>query len=124
MIKQAWDSIKIQPLLHIKGIKIQSSMKIRNPLKGEDKKMKREPLNIFFNKKAHPPKGKGNSMIIMNRPNRYQHIFLGNFYSCNKFGHKAVHCKAYRKYKPKNVQRYNNNNNDREKINYNSLSPL
>jgi hypothetical protein len=41
-----------------------------------------------------------------------------------QFGHKVVHCKAYRKYKPKNVQRYKNNKNDIEKRNYNSFSPL
>ena len=63
-------------------------------------------------------------MIRRTPPNRYQHIFLGYFYSCNNFGHKVVHCKAYRKYKPRTIQRYENNKNDVEKINYNSFSPL
>ena len=29
--------------------------------------------------------------------NKYQHIFLGHCYSCNKFGHKALKCKVYGK---------------------------
>ena len=28
-------------------------------------------------------------------PSRYQHIFHGYFYSCGKFGHKAVECRMY-----------------------------
>jgi hypothetical protein len=57
-------------------------------------------------------------------PNRYRHIFLGYFYSCNNFGHKVVHCISYRKYNPKNFQRYKKNKNNVEKRNYNSFSPL
>ena len=30
-------------------------------------------------------------------PSRYQQIFLGHLYSYNKFGHKALNCKAYGK---------------------------
>jgi hypothetical protein len=65
---------------------------LRNPLKREDNKMKMAPLKIVFNKKAPPPKGKGNTVIrrmvsegkgntVIRRtpPNRYQHIFLGYF---------------------------------------------
>jgi hypothetical protein len=89
---------------------------LRNHLKGEDNKMNMEPLKTIFNKKAPHPKGKGNTVIKRIPPNRYQHIFLGYCYSCNNFGHKAVQCKAYRNYKPRNVQRYKNNKNDVEKI--------
>ena len=28
-------------------------------------------------------------------PSRYQHIFYGYYYSCGKFGHKAVECRTY-----------------------------
>jgi hypothetical protein len=110
---------------------------LRNPLKIKYNKMKMEPLNIVFNKKAPHPKGKGNTMIIRmvsegkentiirrTPPNRYQHIFLGYFYSCNNFGHKEIHCKDYKNYKPRNVQRYKNNKNVVEKRNHNSFSPL
>jgi hypothetical protein len=97
---------------------------LRSSLKREDNKIKMAPLNTGFNKQAPPPKGKGNTMIRRNPPNRYQHIFLGYFYSCNNFGHKEVHCKAYRNYKSRNFQRYNNNKNDVGKRNYNSFSPL
>ena len=29
----------------------------------------------------------------------YQHIFLGHCYSCNKFGHKSLNCRAYGKFR-------------------------
>jgi hypothetical protein len=91
--------------------------------------MKMIPLKIVPNKqKSTPPTEekdeKKNTITRKNSPNIYQHIFLGYCYSFHNFGHKAVHCKDYRKYKPKNVQRYKNNKNDIEKINYNSFSPL
>jgi hypothetical protein len=57
-----------------------------------------------------------------NPSNRYQYIFLGYCYSCNNFGHKEVHCKAYRRHNPKNVQRSQKFNTN--KRNYNSFSPL
>jgi hypothetical protein len=60
-------------------------------------------------------------------PKRYQYLFLGYCFSCNNFGHKALHCRAYGKYNHKNVQRYgykNKNNNNQENKKYNSLSPL
>jgi hypothetical protein len=92
--------------------------------------MKMAPLKIVLIKEStslqKKKKTNGRIMTVIRRtpPNRYQHIFLGYCYSCNNFGHKAVHCKAYRKYNPRNVQRYKNNKNDVEKINYNSFSPL
>jgi hypothetical protein len=62
-------------------------------------------------------------------PKRYQHHFLGYYFSCNNFGHKAIHFRVYGKNNHKNVQRYGyknnkNNNNNQEDRNYNSLSPL
>ena len=38
--------------------------------------------------------------VIPRRPmkNRYQHIFFGNCYSCNKFGHKAQNFRANGKF--------------------------
>jgi hypothetical protein len=87
------------------------------------------PLKSVPNKqKSTPPtkekEDKKNTVTRRTPPNRYQHIFLGYCYSCNNFGHKAVHCKSYRKYNPKNVQRYKKNKNNAEKRNYNSFSPL
>jgi hypothetical protein len=67
---------------------------------------------------------KKNTVTRRTPPNIYQHIFLGYFYSCNNFGHKEIHCKAYRKYNAKNVQRYKKNKNNAEKRNYNSFYPL
>ena len=36
-----------------------------------------------------------------NRPMtyRYQQIFFGHCYSCNNFGHKALNCKSYEKFR-------------------------
>ena len=41
-----------------------------------------------------------------------------------KIGHKAIHCRVYRKYNPINVQRYENNKNNAERRNNKSFSPL
>jgi hypothetical protein len=65
-----------------------------------------------------------NRIIRRNPSNINQYIFLGYCYSCKNFGHKAIHCKAYRKYNPRNVQRYENNKDNAERRNYNSFSPL
>jgi hypothetical protein len=35
--------------------------------------------------------------------NMYEYLFLGNYFSCNNFGHKEIDCKAY----PRNDQRGN-----------------
>jgi hypothetical protein len=67
---------------------------------------------------------KKNRIIKRNPSNKNQHIFLGFCYSYNNFGHKAIHCKAYRKSNLRNVQRYENNKNNAERRNYNSFSPL
>jgi hypothetical protein len=65
-----------------------------------------------------------NTITRKTPPKRHQNIFLGYCFSCNNFGHKAVHCKAYGRYNLRNVQRYKNNKNNTEKRNYNSFSPL
>ena len=61
-------------------------------------------------------------------PKRYQHLFLGYYFSCNNFGHKELNFRSYGKYNYKNVQIYgyknNKNNNNQENRNYNSFSPL
>jgi hypothetical protein len=67
---------------------------------------------------------KNNRIIKRNPSNINRYFFLGYFYSCNNFGHEVVHCKYYRKYNPRNVQRYENNKNNAKRRNYNSLSPL
>jgi len=84
---------------------------LRRSLKREDNKGMMVPLkSVPTKQKSTPPtkdkEDKKNTVTRRTPPNRYQHIFLGYCYSCNSFGRKAVHCKAYRKCNPKNVQRY------------------
>jgi hypothetical protein len=85
------------------------------------------PLKIVPHKQksTFPTKVKNdkkNTITRRNPPNKY--LFIGYCYSCNNFGHKAVHCKAYGQYNNRNVQRYKNNRYNTEKRNYNSFSPL
>jgi hypothetical protein len=63
-----------------------------------------------------------NTSTKRNPPNKY--LFIGYCYSCNNFGHKAIHCKAYGQYNNINVQIYKNNRYNTEKRNYNSFTPL
>ena len=35
--------------------------------------------------------------MVPKRPNRHLRIFLGHCYTCNKFGHKSLNCRAYGK---------------------------
>jgi len=39
-----------------------------------------------------------NNFIRLSYTPRYENIFLGNFYSCNIFGHKKIHCKFNTRY--------------------------
>jgi len=99
-VKQKTDK---QPINYVDALRI--------PLKREDNKEKMVPLKIVPNKhKSTPPtkekEDKKNIVAKRTPANRYQHIFLRYFYSCNNFGHKRIHCKSYRKYNPKSVQRY------------------
>jgi hypothetical protein len=64
-----------------------------------------------------------------NSPKRYQHLFLGYCFSCNNFGHKALHCRTYGKKNHKNVLKDMIIRTTRiiiikENRNYNSFSPL
>ena len=66
--------------------------------------------------------------------NRYQHMFLGYYFSCNNFGHKEKNCKAYvrddhmRSRRVYNIPKDNHANKKTRKShgdrNYNSLYPL
>jgi hypothetical protein len=102
---------------------------LKNSIRREENKTSIIPLKTVPNKQisALPTKEKDdkkNRIIIRNPSNINQYIFLGYLYSYNNFGHKAIHCKAYRKYNPRNVQRYENNKNNVERRNYNSFSRL
>jgi hypothetical protein len=100
---------------------------LKGSLRREDNKEKMIPLKIVphKHKSTFPTKVKNdrkNTITRRNPPNKY--LFIGYCYSCNNFGHKAVHCKAYGQYNNINVQRYKNNRYNTEKRNYNSFSPL
>jgi hypothetical protein len=102
---------------------------LKNSIRREENKARTIPLKTVPNKQKYalPTKEKDdkkNRIIRRNPSNINQYIFLGYCYSCNNYGHKAVHCKSYRKYNPRNVQRYENNKNNAERRNYNSFSPL
>jgi hypothetical protein len=102
---------------------------LEKSIRREENKTKIIPLKIVPNKQkcALPTKEKDekkNRIIRRNPSNRNQYIFFGYCYLCNNFAHKAIHCKAYRKYNPRNVQRYENNKNNAKRINYNFFSPL
>ena len=53
--------------------------------------------------------------MVPKRPSRYMQIFLGHYYSCNNFGHKALNCRAngkvheYKKKLSSNRLKRNNN---------------
>ena len=52
-------------------------------------------------KKSSPSsydKNRTNELSKIPMTNRYQHIFLGHCYACNNFGHKALNCRALRKF--------------------------
>ena len=56
------------------------------------------PVKKEESKKAAPnSQDKNKNNMVPKRPNRYLQIFLGNCYSCNKFGHKALDYIAYGK---------------------------
>jgi hypothetical protein len=100
---------------------------LKGSLRREDNKEKMIPLKTVphKHKSTLPTKvkdDKKNTITRRNPPNKY--LFIGYCYSCNNFGHKAVHCKVYGQYNHRNVQRYKNNKYNTEKRNYNSFSPL
>ena len=66
-------------------------------------------------KKAYQPRND-----YQNKP---PHIFLGYFYACSNFGHKAINCRAYKK-KKLTTRNYKNTPVQTRDINYNPFSPL
>jgi hypothetical protein len=82
------------------------------------------PLNTVPHKQksTFPTKVKNDRKKTITRRNTPKHLFIGYYYSCNNFGHKAIHCKAYGQYI--HIQRYKNNKDMTKKRNYNSFSPL
>jgi hypothetical protein len=99
---------------------------LKGSLRREDNKENMIPLNIVphKHKSTFPTKVKNDRKKTITRRNTPKHLFIGYCYSCNNFGHKAVHCKAYGQYNRRNIQRYKNNKYMTEKRNYNSFSPL
>jgi hypothetical protein len=99
---------------------------LKNSLRKEDNKENVIPLRTITHKHKLilPTRVKYDKKNTIIRKNPPKYIFIGYCYSCNNFGHKAVHCKAYGKYNRGNVQRYKNNRYNTEKRNYNSFSPL
>jgi hypothetical protein len=104
------------------------AVSLQSSFKKEERKIK---IDSNQHKSALPSKEneyRKNTTTRRTPPKRYQHLFLGYCFSCNNFGHKALHCRAYGQYNHKNVQRYgyknNKNNNNQENKNYNSFSPL
>jgi hypothetical protein len=100
---------------------------LKGSLRREDNKVNMIPLNTISHKQksTFPTKvinDRKNTIIRRNPLNKY--LFIGYCYSCNNFGHKAIHCKAYGQYNNRNVQRYKNNRYNTEKRNYNSFTPL
>ena len=75
--------------------KISYTDALKSTLKIENNKRKTSLKTVHNNLKSAPPtKEKEDKWNIMTRrtpPKRYQHIFLGYFYSYNNFGHKKVH---------------------------------
>jgi hypothetical protein len=84
---------------------------LKNSLRKEDNKAKMIPLKIVTHKHKSilPTIVKDDKKNTIIRRNPLKYLFIGYCYSCNNFGHKAVHFKAYGQYNRRNVQRYKNN---------------
>jgi hypothetical protein len=100
---------------------------LKGSLRREDNKEKMIPLKTVPHKQkstlpTRVKDDKKNTITRRNPPNKY--LFIGYCYSCNNFGHKEVHCKAYGQYNCRNVQRYKNNKYNTKKRNYNSFLTL
>jgi hypothetical protein len=99
---------------------------MKNSLRKEDNKAKMIPLKTVTHKhkSIFPTRLKDDKkyIIIIRNPPKY--LFIVWCYSCNNFGHKEVHYKAYGQNSHRNVQRYKNNKYNTKKINYHSFSPL
>jgi hypothetical protein len=117
--------------LHLsKLIKIQKVMQLllQSFFKKEESKIKTDSNQQKYVLPSKENEYRRNTTTRRTPTKRYQHLFLGYCFSCNNFGHKTLHCRAYGKYNHKIVQRYgyknNKNNYNQENINYNSFSPL
>jgi hypothetical protein len=110
---------------------IKRAISYADALKGssrrEDNKGNMIPLNIVSHKQksTFPTKVKNDKKNTITRRNPLnKYLFIGYCYSCNNFGHKVVHYKAYGQYNNRNFQIYKNNRYNTEKRNYNSFTPL
>jgi hypothetical protein len=99
---------------------------LKKSLKREDNQEKRMPLKTITHKQKSilPTRVKNDKINKIIRRNPLNYLFIIYCYSCNNFGHKAIHCKAYGQHNYRNDQRYKNNEYNAEKRNYNSFSPL
>jgi hypothetical protein len=102
---------------------------LKKPINRKEKKTRTIPFETIPNKQkfalsTNEKYNKKNRIMRRNPSNKNQYIFLGYCYFYKNFGHKAIHCKAYRKYNPRNVQRYGNNKDNAKRRNYISFSPL
>jgi hypothetical protein len=99
---------------------------LKNSLKREDNQEKMMPLKMVTHKQKStlPTRVKNDKINTIIRRNPPHYLFIGYCYSCNNFGHKEVHCKAYGQHNCRNDKRYKNNEYNAEKRNYNSFSPL
>jgi hypothetical protein len=99
---------------------------LKKSLRKEDNKEKMIPLKIVTHKHKSilPTRVKDDNKNTIIRRNPPKYLFIRYCYSCNNFGHKVVHCKAYGQYNCRNVQIYKNNNYNTENRNFNSFSPL
>ena len=95
---------------------------LKNSFRKEDNEEKMTPLKTVTHK--HKSTGVKDYQKKFTRRNTPKYLFIGYCYSCNNFGHKVVHCKAYGQYNNRNVQRDKNNKCNKEKRNYNSFSPF
>ena len=65
--------------------------------KKSDAEILKNPTKKEIKKPGLNSQDKNRNNIAPKRPNRYLHIFLGHYFSCNNFGHKALNCKTERR---------------------------
>jgi hypothetical protein len=96
---------------------------LKKSLKREDNQTKMIPLKTVTHKHKSilPTRVKNDKINTITKRNPPNYLFIGYCYSCNNFGHKAVHCKAYGQHNCRTDQRYKTNEYNAEKRNYNSV---
>jgi hypothetical protein len=102
---------------------------LKKPINRKQNKTRSIPFETIPNKHKYAPytneKDNEKNRIIRRNPSKKKPIYLlGYCYSCKRIGHKVIHCKSYREYNPRNVQRYGSNKDNAKGRNYNSLPPL